>query len=78
MEAGNGVPGLSKFMAHVFCDKRNGGKGWYASSAKRRDSSEFPDAIPCLHGVPTSLGSGTNGSGAQVHVGGFGFCAERP
>jgi hypothetical protein len=28
---------------------------WHATSDEREESREFPDAIPCLHGVPTSL-----------------------
>ncbi|HTK10803.1 MAG TPA: hypothetical protein VL485_26765 [Ktedonobacteraceae bacterium] len=36
--------------------------GRHASSAGRAGSSEFADAIPLrLHGVPTGLGSGSNG-----------------
>ncbi|HTK08048.1 MAG TPA: hypothetical protein VL485_12825 [Ktedonobacteraceae bacterium] len=36
-------------------------KGRNATSAEPAGSRAFPDAIPCLHGVPTGLGSGANG-----------------
>ncbi|HTK07383.1 MAG TPA: hypothetical protein VL485_09455 [Ktedonobacteraceae bacterium] len=47
----------TRFLWHT-----NPWKGRNATSAEPTESSEFADAIPLrLHGVPTGLGSGTNG-----------------
>ncbi|HTK07755.1 MAG TPA: hypothetical protein VL485_11345 [Ktedonobacteraceae bacterium] len=47
-------------MAHISV-AREPVEGRHATSAEPAGSREFPDAIACLHGVPTGLGSGANG-----------------
>jgi hypothetical protein len=52
--------GRRQMSWHTFLWHANPWKGRNATSAEPAGPREFPDAIPCLHGVPTGLGSGAN------------------
>jgi len=49
--------GRRQTLWHTFSVARKMVEGCNATSAERTGSREFADAIPCLHGVPTGLGS---------------------